>query len=223
MMRLPRGWPYLAVAGGSAGLLLLLVLVLVLQWRGDPAAPALTVAGVPGASTFPPGFGRLDDLVPFAGGVAPVPEAVVTVDHAPEFRGPDWVAAQNADIWTLQVMAARDEEAVKRFLAEREDRVDFNYFVFPQDGSEWYVVTLGSFASRELAEGVATSKGIGAGEGKAFPRRMGTYQEALRAAAQAAAAPPEAPAASPAATPVSPPAGAPAAVPGPAPAAPAHP
>lgn len=213
-MKLPRGWPYLAVAGGSGALLLALVLVLVLQWKSDAPAPAVTVAGVPGSSTFPPGFGRLDDLVPFAGGVAPVPEAVVAVAHAPEFRGADWVAAQSPESWTIQVMAARDEEAVKRFLADREDRVDFSYFVFPQDGSEWFVVTLGSFATRELAEGVAASKGLGTGEGRAFARRLGTYQEALRAAAEAAAAPaapapeaalaPDAAAPAPAATPAAP-------------------
>lgn len=190
-MKLPRGWPWLAIAGGSAGLLLVLVLALALQWRAAPVAPALTVAGVPGSSTFPPGFGRLDELVPFAGGVEPVPEVVVAVEHAPEFRSADWVAGQNAEAWTIQVLAARDEEAVKRFLADREDRVDFNYFVFPQDGSEWFVVTLGSFSSREMAEGVAASKGQGTGEGRAFARRMGAYQEALRAAA---APPPTAPA-----------------------------
>lgn len=217
-MNLPRGGPYLAVAGTSAALLLVLVLVLVLQWKDDPAAPALTVSGVPGSSTFPPGFGQLDDLVPFAGGVAPVAEAVVSVEHAPEFRATDWVERQNPESWTIQVMAAREEEAVKRFLADREDRVDFNYFVFPQDGSEWFVVTLGNFASRELAEGVAASKGLGTGEGRAFARRLGTYQDALRAAA--------APAPAPAAVPVEPAAAAPepsAALPAPAPAAPAPP
>lgn len=215
-MNLPRGWPYLAVAGASAAVLLMLVLVLVLQWKDEPAAPALAVSGVPGSSTFPPGFGQLDDLVPFAGGVAPVSEVVVAVAHAPEFRAADWVERQNPESWTIQVMAAREEEAVKRFLADREDRVDFNYFVFPQDGSEWFVVTLGNFASRELAEGVAASKGLGTGEGRAFARRLGTYQEALRAAAEPAPAP--APTEPAAASPAPDPSAA-----SPAPALPAHP
>lgn len=183
-----RGWPFLAIAGVSAALLVTLALVLVLQTRQGPASPVLAVEGVPGGASFPPGFGRLDNLVPFAGGVNPVAEGVTPVSHAPEFRGDDWVAAQSPEAWTIQVMAARDEEAVKRFLAEREDRVDFNYFLFPQDGSNWYVVTVGSYPSRELAEGIAASKGLGAGEGQAFARRLGTYQEALRAAATPAPA-----------------------------------
>lgn len=185
-MRAVRGWPYLAIAGGCAVLLVVMVLAVALQSRkGGQDGPALLMEGVPGGSTFPRGFGRLDELVPFAGGVNPVAPGVVPEEHAPEFRGGNWVAAQSADAWTIQVLAVREEEAVKRFLATREDRVDYNYFVYPQDGSNWYVVTLGSFPSRELAEGVAASKGLETGEGRPFARRMGAYQEALRAAAAA--------------------------------------
>ncbi|MES2918035.1 MAG: SPOR domain-containing protein [Pseudomonadota bacterium] len=199
-----RGWPFLAIAGACAALLVALALVLALQTRPGPASPELLVEGVPGGGSFPRGFGRLDELVPFAGGVNPVAEGVIPVEHAPEFRAGEWVVAQSPEAWTIQVMAAREEEAVKRFLAEREDRIDFSYFLFPQEGSYWYVVTVGSFPSRELAEGVAASKGLGAGQGQGFARRFGTYQEALRAAAAPAAeapaavqAPPPAPAPAP--------------------------
>lgn len=189
-MREGRAWPWLAIAVICAGLLVALVVALAPQGRSKPPAAALAVAGAPeGESRFPAEFGRLDDLVPFAGGAAPMAEVVVAVEHTPEFRGADWVAAQNPDAWTIQAMAAREEEAVKRFLAGREDRADFSYFVFPLDGSDWYVVTFGSFPSRELAEGIAVSKGLAGGEGgQAFPRRLGIYQEALRAAALAPAA-----------------------------------
>lgn len=211
MIRRVEGWPWLLVAAGSGAVLLLLVVALALQEREQPLAPALAVTGAaPGNATFAPGFGRLDDLVPFAGGANPVADVVVPVEHAPEFRGADWVAQQKPEAWTIQVMAARDEQAVKRFLGEREDRVDFSYFIYPQDGSQWYVVTLGSFATRELADGVAASKGLPAGEGNAFPRRFAVYQEALRPT------PAELPA-EPAPTPSTPPA---AAVPAPAPARP---
>lgn len=213
-MRRLRDWPFLAIAGGCAALLVALALVVALQSRkGGEGGPALLVEGVPGGSTFPRDFGRLDELVPFAGGVNPVAAGVVPVEHAPEYRGGDWVAAQSSDAWTIQVLAVREEEAVKRFLSGREDRVDFNYFIYPQDGSNWYVVTLGSFPSRELAEGVAASKGLETGEGRPFARRMGAYQEALRAAA--APAVPAADPSAPAAPEVPPPAPAPAAPPAP--------
>lgn len=182
-----------------------MILVLALESRPRAPAPALLVGAEAGGASFPRGFGRLDELVPFAGGVNPVAEGVVPVEHAPEFRSSEWVAAQNPEAWTIQVMAAREEDAVKRFLSEREDRVDFSYFLFPQDGSYWYVVTVGSFPSRELAEGIAASKGVGAGQGQGFARRLGTYQEALRAAgaaAPAAEAPGEAPPPTPNLTPM---------------------
>lgn len=185
-MKASRAWSWLAVAAGCAGLLVVFVVALAVQGRDKPPAAALAVAGTPeGESRFPADFGRLDDLVPFAGGAAPVAEVVVAIEHAPEFRGADWVAAQNPEAWTIQAMAARDEEAVKRFLAGREDRADFAYFVFPLEGSDWFVVTLGSFPSRELAEGIAASKGLGGEAGQAFPRRLGVYQEALRPAVPA--------------------------------------
>lgn len=196
-MKAARAWSWLAVAAGCAGLLVVLVVAVAVQGRDKPPAAALAVAGAPeGESRFPADFGRLDDLVPFAGGAAPVAEVVVAIEHAPEFRSADWVVAQNPEAWTIQAMAARDEEAVKRFLAGREDRADFSYFVFPLEGSDWFVVILGSFPSRELAEGIAASKGLGGEGGQAFPRRLGVYQEALR---------PAAPAPSPAAEPAAPP------------------
>lgn len=205
-MKFPfRAWPWLAVSAGSALLLVLLVIGLLLQGRGAPGAPALTVEGVPGGSSFAPGFGRLDDLVPFSGGAAPVAEAVVPTEHAPEFRDSDWVKAQKPDAWTIQVMAAREEEAVKRFLAGREDRGDFAYFVFPQEGSTWYVVTLGSYPTRELADGIAASKGLEPGAGGTFPRRLSVYQEALQPAPAPEATPatgPDAAAPAPAPAPV---------------------
>lgn len=198
MMHL-KGWPWLAVSAGSAALLAVLVVGLVVHGRETPGEPALTVEGVTAGTTFAPGFGRLDDLVPFSGGVAPVAEVVVPEAHVAEYRDAAWVKSQNPESFTLQVMAAREEGAVKRFLADRTDRGEFNYFVYPQDGSNWFVVTMGNFPTRELAEGVASSKEWGAGGGKAFARRFGVYQEALKPAPAPVPEPaPEAPAPVPA-------------------------
>lgn len=178
-MKVPPAWPWLALAGGSGLLLVVLTTSVLKQPAGKQALPTTVEESAPQGASFAPGFGRLDDLVPYAGGIAPVAEAVVANEHVSGFRSGDWVAAQNPQAWTLQVMAAREEEAVKRFLAEREDRADFAYFIFPQGGVNWYVVALGSFPTRELAEGVAESKGLLTGQGQAFPRRMAVYQEAL--------------------------------------------
>lgn len=187
MMRIIRAPWLLAGLIGSA--VLLLGVVMVLAWRQGPGP---LVAGLESedkraatVDNFPADFGRLDDLVPFAGGVSPVASAVVPVAHGPEFRDPDWVKAQGPEAWTLQVLASQDESAIKRFLAGLENRADYVYFAYPQDGQTWYVVTTGSYSSRELALGVADS--LKAPDGaRPFPRAMGAYQEALSAAETAA-------------------------------------
>lgn len=193
-----------------SSVLLLVLCVLLLVWRektpGIPLPIVNTAAVSDLATLFPANFGRLDDLVPFAGGIAPVAMEVTPLEHGPEFRDADWVRAQSPDAYTLQVLAAHEEEAVKRFLASREDRARFVYFINPQDGAIWYVVTTGIFATREQAMGVADSQDFGLTT-KPFPKRVGVYQEAAVAAAAnsapAAAEPATAPAV-PARTPSAP-------------------
>ena len=174
-----------------SSVLLLVLCVLLLVWRektpGIPLPIVDTAAVSDQAILFPANFGRLDDLVPFAGGIAPVAMEVTPLEHGPEFRDADWVGTQNPDAYTLQVLAAHEEEAVKRFLAGREDRARFVYFINPQDGVIWYVVTTGIFATREQAMGVADSQDFGLAT-RPFPKRVGVYQEAVAAAANSAGA-----------------------------------
>lgn len=176
--------PWLLV--GLLGSLLLLTVVLVaLAWKQGPGPLVKTLestdAKAAGSYRFTPEFGRLTDLVPFAGGINPVAAAVVPVAHGPEFRDADWVKAQAPESWTLQVLASQDEGAVKRFLSGLDNRADFVYFVHPQDGQSWYVVTTGSYSSRELALGVAESLPLPDGA-RPFPRSLSAYQESLKAA-----------------------------------------
>lgn len=201
-MKTRDGWPYLVVASASLGVLLVFVSVIAARERRPQEAIVLPVGKVATAAEFPGDFGRLDELVPFSGGVSPVPVDVVPITHAPEFQDATWVNAQDAGAFTLQVLAARDEEVVKRFLAERGDRADFAYFVFPQEDGQWFVLTTGRYPSHELAASVAESKNFGSLATRPFPRRLGVYQEALKAAA--APAPATAPAVPPAPAPASP-------------------
>lgn len=195
-----KGLPFLAASAACLVLLVGSIVVIAVKERPPAEAVALPVGAEPGVAVFPRDFGVLDELVPFAGGVAPMAMDVVPEQHAPEFRDAAWVAAEDPAAFTLQVLAARDEEVVKRFLADREDRADFAYFVFPQEDGNWFVLTTGRYASPELANSVAEGKSLGSASTRPFPRRMSAYQEALKAA-PAAAPPPAAPVASPPAAP----------------------
>ncbi|MFP5431175.1 MAG: SPOR domain-containing protein [Gammaproteobacteria bacterium] len=184
------------VGGLATSAVLLVAAVTLLVWRQGPGplVKSLELAAAPAASQdrFPSDFGRLADLVPFAGGINPVAAAVVPVAHGPEYRDPDWVKSQSPEHWTLQVLASQDEGAVKRFLAGLENRADFVYFSYPQDGKVWFVVTTGQYVGRELALGVAQTMKVPDGA-RPFPRSMSSYQEALviaeAAEATASAAP----------------------------------
>lgn len=175
---------FLAATVGSFTLLLLFVVLLVVMHEKEAGlpTPVVQITESKKAVSFPDSFGSLASLVPFSGGVAPVAAQVVPVDHAPEFRDDAWLRAQNSEMFTIQVMAAKDEEAVKRYLASRDDRSQFVYFLHPQDGSNWYVVTTGSFASVELARGVAETRDFGIST-RPFPKRMDLYKEAALAPA----------------------------------------
>lgn len=167
---------FIGVAGGSLLLLCVALLLLSLREKQGVVVPVVAESGAPAVASFPKDFGQLGDLVPFAGGVAPIAAQVESTEQrAPEFRDAGWLKGQNADSFTIQVLAVRDEESVKRFLADRPDRDRYVYFLSELDGSNWYVVTTGSYSSVELARGVAES-GVFGTDGKPFPRRMGAYQ-----------------------------------------------
>jgi hypothetical protein len=184
----------LFLATSVASTLVLLAFVVLLSARAEAPAEADTVQAVHTQAQlkFPPGFGRLDELVQFQGGVAPVATDIApAVEHGPEYRDSNWVNSQSPESFTIQVLAAQDEDAVKRFLAEREDRTRFVYFLYPQGGIDWLVVTTGNYPSHELAAGIIEASDFGTLPARPFPRRMGTYQEALRAPESAASeAPP---------------------------------
>lgn len=191
----------LMLGGFAVSLGALVLVVLLLAWHKGPGPLVTTLPGADekaaGKQLFPADFGRLADLVPFAGGVNPVATAVVPMAHGPEFRDREWVNARPPESWTLQVLASQDEAAVKRFLSGLEDRADYVYFAYPKDGQNWFVVTSGSYSSREQALGVADAMSMPDGA-RPFPRAMGAYQEALAAAAKPAEAPAAAPEAVPA-------------------------
>lgn len=183
---------FLFAALGSFLLLVFFLLLLSLREKEGLAAPVVTEVGALAKTEFPKDFGQLADLVPFAGGVAPIAAQVVPIEHAAEFRDAAWVHAQNADSFTIQVLAVRDEEAVKRFLAGVPDRDRYVYFQSALDGSNWYVVTTGSYATVELARGIAETGSFGT-DTKPFPKRMGAYQTAVAPAEAAPAEPATAP------------------------------
>lgn len=175
-----QGWLPLVLSILSATALVAFLSFLAIREGRSTITVPLPAGEAPSPKEFPSDFGRLSELVPLAGGVAPIVQGVVPDLHAPEFRDVAWVNEQNPDAFTIQVLAARDEEVVKRFLAGREDRSQFVYFIYPEAEGSWYVVTTGRYATAELAAGIAEEKDFGSLATQPFPRRMSAYQDAVK-------------------------------------------
>ncbi|MFN3587709.1 MAG: SPOR domain-containing protein [Moraxellaceae bacterium] len=181
-MKLEGRWPALVMLAGCAGLLLVLIGWLMAR-SGDSKLPARLVLGKSPevtAARFDEGFGRLDALVPFRGGIAQAPAQAQAEGLAPEYRDEAWLRSRHPESYTLQLLAAREESTVVRFLASREDRGELLYFSYPDNGERWFVVVVGEYPSRELAQGVAETMPAVA-DSRPFPRRFGAYQALLPA------------------------------------------
>jgi septal ring-binding cell division protein DamX len=155
------------------GLLLFAVFMVVLKHPAPDDGEADGADVAPAANAvqgrrFDASFGSLAGLVP-QGGRAPVlstPAASLAMSAAPEvpqvvaadpsvvhgeqFRDLNWVKAQG-DAYTLQVLGARNEEAVRQFIATQKDRNQFRYLQVTEGGQPWFVVVYGSFDSRDQA------------------------------------------------------------------------
>lgn len=70
---------------------------------------------------------------------------VAAGDRAPEFRGSKFIAENNKS-WSLQLMTVTEEDIIKSYLDQREDRAKFQYFRLQSEGQqEKFVLTYGNF------------------------------------------------------------------------------
>lgn len=158
------------------------VLVLIPAQKGNKSLLSAKIIQLKSKETteLPADFGSLGDLVPFSGGIDPMSAdmRLGLEEHTPEFRGADWLRSQPAEQFTIQVMAARDLDSIKKFLEGREDRNRFSYFQSQRDDGLWYVLVTGNYSSLELARGVADSMEFNL-VGRPFPKSFQVFQDSI--------------------------------------------
>jgi DamX protein len=66
----------------------------------------------------------------------------------PSSQEQDWLKAQPADNYTLQLMASKDEEAARRFLEKRHLQGKAAYYPVVRNGQTLYAIVYGSFPAR---------------------------------------------------------------------------
>ena len=116
-------------------------------------------------------LGQLAKIVPPTNYVATPPE-----NHGPQYRTVDWLKAQGSLAWTLQIFSSIDEDIVKSYLVQRDDKEQFAYFLYREGENTKYIVIYGNFVTMELALGVSNGMDFGLINGaRAAPEKFLTY------------------------------------------------
>lgn len=154
-------------------LALFLSCVLVLGIKGKNVIKQASIQEVFTGETheFSSDLGQLPKIVPPTNYVATPPE-----NHGPQYRTLDWIKAQGSLAWTLQVFSSEDEDIVKSYLVQRDDKEQFAYFLYREGDVRKYVVIYGNFVTMEMALGVASGMDFGLLNGvRAAPEKFLTY------------------------------------------------
>lgn len=162
---------WLPVAAISLSILIVDMAVVALKGRNAAKEPSIQDVFQGETHEFSDDLGQLKSIVPPTNFVSTPPE-----NHGPQYRTADWLKAQGSLAWTLQVLASEDEEQVKSYLAKRDDKEQFAYFLYREGESTKYVVIYGNFVTMELALGVSNGMDFGLINGaRAAPEKFLTY------------------------------------------------
>ena len=104
------------------------------------------------------------------------PKAAVAAP-APAPAGAGWYAAQSASRYTLQILGARAESSAQAFV--RQNGAEYHYFKKLHQGQPLYVVTYGSFASREAAQAALRALPAKVQAGKPWPRTFASIRQEI--------------------------------------------
>ncbi|OEC36667.1 DamX protein [Pseudomonas cuatrocienegasensis] len=138
-----------------------------------PVTPSAPVAQAPVPATAP------------APAPAPAPKAVpVTTPKPAPAPAPvaasaaaGWYGAQADGRFTLQILGARAERSAQAFVSEHGS--EYRYFRKQHQGQPLYVVTYGSFASRDAAQAALRGLPAKVQAGKPWPRTFGSIKQEI--------------------------------------------
>lgn len=129
-----------------------------------PAAPAAESASPATATSMPPPETASTTITEPTVATAPPqaitssPAEVTVADHAqaakqPEnaIKGRDWIAAQDPQRFTVQLLGGVSETAVVRFIHKHSIEQQAAYYSVTHNGQPWFSVVYGSFPSRDAA------------------------------------------------------------------------
>lgn len=152
-----------------------------------PAAPLHPDNGAKPAAVTPPAQVQVTPPAPVARTQQPTapPTAIKQADSSANpamatesLKREEWVRAQPAANYTLQLMALREEQTVRDTVARHKLR-DAAYFPIQRNGQTLYVLVQGSYPSRAAADQAATQLPAGLVDGQPWPRKFRALHKEL--------------------------------------------
>ncbi|MGG2395500.1 SPOR domain-containing protein [Pseudomonas sp. SH1-B] len=140
-----------------------------------PAAPAPAPAPAPAKQPEP--VKQPEPAAPKPAAPAPKPAPAPAPSANPATAASGWYAQQSASRYALQVVGSRSESNIQALV--REGGAEYHYFKKVHQGQPLYVLTYGSFTSRDAAQAAIKSLPAKLQAGKPWPRTLGSIQQEM--------------------------------------------
>mgnify|MGYP006190000673 CR=1 FL=1 len=141
-----------------------------------PVAPVVSEPVKVAPSVASPAAPVVKPVAPVAA-VPPPVKAQAPAASAKPVAGGDWYAAQAGSRYTLQILGARLESGAQAFV--KANGADYHYFKKQHQGKPLYVVTYGSFATRDAAQAALRTLPAKVQAGKPWPRNFAGIQQEI--------------------------------------------
>ncbi|MCP3871281.1 MAG: AAA family ATPase [Gammaproteobacteria bacterium] len=98
-----------------------------------------------------------------------------------KIKGESWLMGQNPKRFTLQLIGVGEEKGLRKFVRKHRLSGDLAYFRTLRDGKPWFSLVMGIYPSRAAAVAARKKLPRALGKSGAWPRTLGSIQEAIRA------------------------------------------
>jgi DamX protein len=110
----------------------------------------------------------------------PKPVQSEPIAAAPRFKREAWLLRQRPEAYSLQILAAGNEESVRRFARKHRLTTDVYYFKSQRNGRPWIALLLGIYTDRETAVTVLNMLPDSLRKAGAWPRSLASIQEEIK-------------------------------------------
>ncbi len=120
---------------------------------------------------------HIEDVEPGSEVLATARETAIATD----MKGHEWLLAQPANSFVLQLIGAVEMETITRFLQEAQlDRSQLALYNTQKSARNWYVLVYGLYSERELARAAIATLSSKAQEEKPWPKAVAGIHEAIK-------------------------------------------